>query len=451
MNSPIERLRVLGRRRSPRRARRAASGRSRSAPRGRARARRPRARSRRTGRIRSLGRTRARRRSRFSSLQLRADLPISSIELALRAPRAASRPRRRACRRAARAATASPTASRGWRTSQTNSPSWATIATAPGWTTTCALRGRAVRVAEAVDPHRDDRPLVDSFASSRFAPSGPVLRLPRHRRRQRRPGGERRGEEQRVLVDRAAHRSRRQPARRVAVEVDRLDREVVAIAVASISSSSAACAEPPSGASRSSSGQPVTSVSGTGTRTGASSSSSTDAVWWLSPRWRGRGSPSSRAAARAGSAARAPARAWAASSAAIAAVAERVAEPRIPGPGADDRGVPAEPPRGGVDRADDADRLVLAAVGRPGGDVRREQPAVAQLGHVARERAGKRRARPLDVADPQPGAGACAAAQAAGARWPWRAITRTGIGGAGAASARPRRTSTGSTGCCSEL
>ena len=79
-----------------------------------------------------------------------------------------------------------------------------------------------------------------------------------------------------------------------------------------------------------------------------------------------------------------------------------MSEPMIPGPGADEGGVPAEPARG-VERARDRDRLVLAAVGGRRGDVAAEQPALAQLGDVATKRAGQRPAPGLHVADLRPG------------------------------------------------
>ena len=61
-----------------------------------------------------------------------------------------------------------------------------------------------------------------------------------------------------------------------------------------------------------------------------------------------------------------------------------VAEPRAraddPGPGPDDRGVPAERRDAVMERARRADRLQLAAVGRAGRDVPGEQPGPAQGG-----------------------------------------------------------------------
>ena len=76
----------------------------------------------------------------------------------------------------------------------------------------------------------------------------------------------------------------------------------------------------------------------------------------------------------------------------------------MPGPGPT-RAASQPRPVGGVEGADGAERLVLAAVGGRGGDVAAEQAALAQLGDVARERAGQRAAAGLHVADLQPGRG----------------------------------------------
>ncbi len=84
------------------------------------------------------------------------------------------------------------------------------------------------------------------------------------------------------------------------------------------------------------------------------------------------------------------------------AVAEPGRRAEDPGARADDDRLPAEPARGRVEAADEADRLVLAAVGGAGGDVAAEQPALAQLGDVARQRARQRRAGALDEPEPQP-------------------------------------------------
>ena len=75
----------------------------------------------------------------------------------------------------------------------------------------------------------------------------------------------------------------------------------------------------------------------------------------------------------------------------------------MPGPGAGDHRVPAESAGGGVEGAGDRDRLVLAAVGRRGGDVAAEQAALAQLGDVAAERARQGASPGLHVADLEPG------------------------------------------------
>ena len=84
-----------------------------------------------------------------------------------------------------------------------------------------------------------------------------------------------------------------------------------------------------------------------------------------------------------------------------AAVPEARRRAEDPGPGADDDRLPAEPARRGVEPADQADRLVLAAVSGPGGDVAAQQAQLAQLAHVARQRARQRRARSLEEADAQ--------------------------------------------------
>ena len=78
-----------------------------------------------------------------------------------------------------------------------------------------------------------------------------------------------------------------------------------------------------------------------------------------------------------------------------------VSEPMMPGPGPT-RTASQPSAVGGVEGADGAERLVLAAVGRGGGDVAAEQAALAQLGDVAGERARQGAAARLHVADPQP-------------------------------------------------
>ena len=70
-------------------------------------------------------------------------------------------------------------------------------------------------------------------SSTRSAPCAPSP-APATAAGERASGGQRGGEEQRVLLDRPSHRLRRQPARRVAVEVDRLDRHVVAVVADSV-------------------------------------------------------------------------------------------------------------------------------------------------------------------------------------------------------------------------
>ncbi len=65
-----------------------------------------------------------------------------------------------------------------------------------------------------------------------------------------------------------------------------------------------------------------------------------------------------------------------------------VSEPMMPGPGP--TSAASQPRRlAALERADRAERVVLAAVGGGGGDVAAEQAALAQLGDVARERAGQ--------------------------------------------------------------
>ena len=133
----------------------------------------------------------------------------------------------------------------------------------------------------------------------------------------------------------------------------------------------------------------------------------------------------------------------------------------IPGPGPT-RATSQPSRRGGVERAGDRDRLVLAAVGGRRGDVAAEQPALAQLGDVAAERPRQRPSPGLHVADLRRRRSPCASAQAAGARCPCSGRTRT-AGDAAPFSSIPRvsrraigvvgRTgaSTGSTGCWIEV
>ena len=126
---------------------------------------------------------------------------------------------------------------------------------------------------------------------------------------------------------------------------------------------------------------------------------STVSVWWLTPRWRSRGSASD----RRGESERREAEGEGGVGAVEgchAAVAQAGLGADDAWARADDRRVPAEAVGGGVERAGDRERLVLAAVGRRRRDVTAEQAALAQLGDVAAERAGQGAARRLHVAEP---------------------------------------------------
>ena len=103
------------------------------------------------------------------------------------------------------------------------------------------------------------------------------------------------------------------------------------------------------------------------------------------------------------------------------AVAEREAEPRMPGPGPHSATSQRVGSRG--QRLGRRDRLVLAAVGRARGDVAAEQPARAQVLTTRESAAGQRAARRLDVADAAARARAWASAHAIGASWPCRKNT----------------------------
>ena len=87
-----------------------------------------------------------------------------------RRTRAASPPPRRACPAGSSSRSGSPIASRGWRTSQTCSPSWATIPTEPGCDDPLARHLLAVLVAERaladVDDRRPRRPCAPPGARS---------------------------------------------------------------------------------------------------------------------------------------------------------------------------------------------------------------------------------------------------------------------------------------------
>ncbi len=150
--------------------------------------------------------------------------------------------------------------------------------------------------------------------------------------------------------------------------------------------------------------------------------------------------------------------AWAVSRAAMPPWPRRVSEPMIPGPGPGDHRVPAEPVGGGVEGAGDRDRLVLAAVGRRGGDVAAEQAALAQLGDVAAERTRQRPSPGLHVADlqrpampaPRPRPPAPGARAAARPR-PASRIRRFGAPFPAISGERRTGSSTGSTGCWIEV
>ncbi len=77
----------------------------------------------------------------------------------------------------------------------------------------------------------------------------------------------------------------------------------------------------------------------------------------------------------------------------------RVSEPMIPGPGPTSTASQSEPVSDGVERAGDAERLMLAAVGGRRGDMAAEQAAFAQNRHVAGERPRQGAAAGLDIAD----------------------------------------------------
>ena len=139
-----------------------------------------------------------------------------------------------------------------------------------------ALRGLAVGVAKLLDLDVDDPALVDA-SSSGSAPS--PLPYPSTAAASARPAasGAAKNSGSSAIVRPIV--LRRQPAFRVAVEVDRLDGEVVATGA----ERDQLVERRPCRATRrsllvASRGQPSSSASGTGTRTGASNSSSTDAV-----------------------------------------------------------------------------------------------------------------------------------------------------------------------------
>ena len=121
-------------------------------------------------------------------------------------------------------------------------------------------------------------------------------------------------------------------------------------------------------------------------------------------------------------------------------------DPR-PGPG-DDR-IPAELCRRGVEGADHADRLPLAAVSLPGRDLINDQPAFAERRDVARQRPRQRAAWGLHVADPELSPGLRGGPDGR-RQWPWSWKTSTGIRRAGRGGA-PAGASIGSTACWSEL
>src|SRR5918997_1033242 len=85
-----------------------------------------------------------------------------------------------------------------------------------------------------------------------------------------------------------------------------------------------------------------------------------------------------------------------------AAVPERAPRADDAGPGADDRGVPTERVAPCGERASHRDRLVLAPKGLPGGDVPSEQAARAQLADRAREAAREGAAQRLHEPHPCP-------------------------------------------------
>ena len=137
-----------------------------------------------------------------------------------------------------------------------------------------------------------------------------------------------------------------------------------------------------------------------------------------------------------------------------------VSEPMMPGAGTDQDRVPAEGAGRGVEGADRADRLVLAAVGGAGGDVAGEQAALAELGDVAGQRPRQRAARRLHVADPdprprlrrRPGRRRQVAVQRQAPRPAGCGPrTRSSSGGFSAQLDIARAASTGSTGCWSEV
>ena len=85
-----------------------------------------------------------------------------------------------------------------------------------------------------------------------------------------------------------------------------------------------------------------------------------------------------------------------------AAVSERRIGAQYPGAGPHHGRVPAERGEPRVERAGHRDRVVLAAERRAGGDVARQQAALAQDPHVARQRTGEGAARRLHVSEPRP-------------------------------------------------
>ncbi len=143
------------------------------------------------------------------------------------------------------------------------------------------------------------------------------------------------------------------------------------------------------------------SPEGTGTSTPPSSSSITVRVWWLTGRWRSRGSALERRGESRVGKPRAR-EAWAVSRAAMPPWPRAVSEPMMPGPGP---AMTASHPSfwAAASRAPATEIASCSpAVGGGRGDVPAEQAAPAQLGDVAAERAGQRPSPGLHVADLDP-------------------------------------------------